>query len=233
MKVAALIAAAGLGKRMNSKIGKPFIPIFGKPILAHTLEKFEKCHLINKIFLVVTDKEKEYCQKNIIKKYHLQKIEKLIIGGETRQESVFNGLKSVDSDTDIIVIHDGARPFVNESTIRESIAIAIKDGAAVSAVPLRDTVKRVKKSFFIHSTLDRTKIWRAQTPQTFRYRLIKLAYEKAWENGFIATDDSAILERYGYDVKLFLGSEENIKITSPFDIFVAESILKRGILFKK
>ena len=233
MRIAALIAAAGLGKRMNSKIGKSFIPIFGKPILAYTLEKFEKCELIDKIYLVVTCKDKEYVCKDIILKYHLRKVQELIIGGDTREESVFNGIKSVNIETDIVVIHDGARPLVSELIIKESILIAEKYGAAVSAVPLKDTVKKIGENFFIHSTLDRRKIWRAQTPQTFRFKLIKSAYEKAFKEGVITTDDAAILEKYGSEVKLFFGAEENIKITSPFDIFIAESILKRGIHFKQ
>jgi len=231
MKIAALVAAAGLGKRMNSKIGKPFIPIFGKPILSYTLEKFEKCPLIDEVYLVVAKNEKDYCWKNVIVKYHLKKVQKLISGGNTRQESVFNGLRSVKKNTDIIVIHDGARPFIHESIIKKSISVADKDGAAVTAAPLKDTLKQVKEDFLIHSTLDRAKIWRAQTPQTFKYKLIMSVYQQAWKDGFTATDDSAILERYGHVVRLIIGSEENIKITSPFDIFIAESILKRGIEF--
>ena len=232
MKIVALIAAAGRGKRMNSKIGKPFIPIFGKPILAYTLEKFEKCEFIDKIYLVVTDKEKDYCWKNIILKYHFTKVQELITGGDTRQDSVFNGLKSLDSDTDIVIIHDGARPFINEMIIKESIEVAEKSGAAIAAVPIRDTVKKIGENFVIHSTLDRAKIWRAQTPQTFGYKLILSTYKKARKDGYTATDDAALLERYGHKVKIIIGSEENIKITSPFDVIVAENILKRGIRFK-
>jgi len=228
MKIVALIVAAGQGKRMNSKIGKPFIPIIGKPILFYTLKKFENCELIDQIYLVINGSEKEYCLKNVILKYRFKKVQELILGGDTRQMSVFNGLNLIDSDADIVVIHDGARPLVNEKIILESIKTSQKYGAVVAAIPSKDTIKEVENNFFIHTTLDREKIWRAQTPQTFKYKLILSAYKKAFKSGYFATDDAALLEKSGYKVKMIKGSEENIKITSPFDIAIAEKYLMRG-----
>lgn len=232
MKVVALIAAAGLGKRMNAKISKPFIPIFGKPILAYTIEKFEQCKFIEKIYLIVNQEERDFCSKDIILKYNFSKVQELIEGGETRQDSVYNGLKVLDPDTDIVVIHDGARPLVEETIIQESIEAAQEYGAAIAAVPLKDTVKKSRKDFFINETLNREEIWRAQTPQTFKYDIILSAYHQSYKEKFFATDDAAIVERYGHKVKMIIGSEENIKITTPFDIIIAENFLKRGFMFK-
>lgn len=232
MKIVALIAAAGKGKRMNTRISKPFIPIFGKPILAYTIEKFEKCKLIDKIYLTVNSEEKELCSRNVIIKYNFSKVQELVDGGETRQDSVYNGLKALDKDTDIVVIHDGARPLIEETLIRDSIEKAQKYGAAIAAIPIKDTVKKSENNFFINKTLNREEIWRAQTPQTFKYDLILPAYHRAYKDKYLATDDAAILERYGHKVKLIIGSEENIKITTPFDIIVAENFLKKGFRFR-
>ncbi len=232
MKVVALIAAAGFGKRMNAKISKLFIPIFGKPILAYTIEKFEQCNFIEKIYLIVNQEEGDFYSKDIILKYNFSKVQELIAGGETRQDSVYNGLKVLDPDTDIVAIHDGARPLIEETIIQESIEAAQEFGAAIAAIPLKDTVKRSGKDFFINETLNRQEIWRAQTPQTFKYSIILSAYHQAYKDKFFATDDAAIVERYGYKVKMIIGSEENIKITTPFDIIIAENFLKRGFKFK-
>jgi len=232
MRIVALIAAAGLGKRMNAKISKPFIPIFGKPILAYTVEKFEQCKFIEKIYLIVNQEERDLCSKDIILKYNFSKVQELIAGGETRQDSVYNGLKILNSDTDIVVIHDGARPLVEEPLIQDSIKAAQKYGAAIVAIPLKDTIKKSQKDFFINKTLNREEIWRAQTPQTFKYDIILPAYHQAYKDKFFTTDDAAIVEKYGHKVKMIIGSEENIKITTPFDIIIAENFLKRGFKFK-
>jgi len=231
MKVVALIAAAGLGKRMNAKISKPFIPIFGKPIIAYTLEKFEQCKFIEKIYLIVNRKEKDLYLKNIILRYNFTKVQGLIEGGKTRQDSVYNGLKALDADTDIVVIHDGARPLIEKTLIQDSIKTAQKYGAAILVIPIKDTIKKSQKYMFINGTLDREQIWRAQTPQSFKYDIILSAYKKAYQDKFWATDDAAIVERYGHKVKMIIGSEENIKITTPFDIIIAENFLKRKFLF--
>ena len=232
MKIVALIAAAGLGKRMNAKISKPFIPIFGKPILAYTIEKFEQCKFIEKIYLIVNPEERDFCSKDIILKYNFSKIQELIEGGETRQDSVYNGLKVLGPDTDIVVIHDGVRPLVEKTIIQESIEAAQEYGAAIAAIPLKETVKKSRKDFFINETLNREEIWRAQTPQTFKYDIILSAYHQSYKDKFFATDDATIVERYGHKVKMIIGSEGNIKITTPFDIIIAENFLKRGVMFK-
>ncbi len=164
-------------------------------------------------------------------KYNFSKVQKIIDGGETRQDSVYNGLKALSPDVDIVVIHDGARPLVEETLIQDSIEAAQKNGAVIAAIPLKDTVKKSQKNFFIKETLNREEIWRAQTPQTFKYDMILSAYHQAYKDKFCATDDAAIVERYGHKVKMIIGSEENIKITTPFDIIIAENFLKRGFKF--
>jgi len=232
MKIVALIAAAGKGKRMNSRISKPFIPVSGKPVLAYTVEKFEKCKLIDKIYLIVSPEEKEICHKNIILRYNFSKVQELVDGGETRQDSIYNGLRAMDKDTDIVVIHDGARPLVEETIIQDSIEKAQKYGAAIAAIPIKDTVKKSENNFYIDKTLNREEIWRAQTPQTFKYDIILPAYHQAYKDKYLTTDDAAIVERYGHKVKLIIGPEENIKITTPFDLIVAEIFLKKGLGFK-
>ncbi|MDD5015513.1 MAG: 2-C-methyl-D-erythritol 4-phosphate cytidylyltransferase [Atribacterota bacterium] len=232
MKIVALIAAAGKGRRMNSRISKPFIPISGKPILAYTIDKFEKCKSINKIYLIVSPEEKEICHKDIILRYSFSKVQELVNGGDTRQDSIYNGLKVLDKDTDIVVIHDGARPLVEEAIIQDSIEKAQKYGAAIVAIPIKDTVKKSENNFYINKTLNREKIWRAQTPQTFKYDIILPAYHQAYKDKYLATDDAAIVEKYGHKVKLIIGPEENIKITTPFDLIVAEVFLKKGFGFK-
>jgi 2-C-methyl-D-erythritol 4-phosphate cytidylyltransferase len=232
MKIVALIAAAGKGRRMNSRISKPFIPISGKPILAYTIDKFEKCKSIDKIYLIVSPEEKEICHKNILLRYNFSKVQELIDGGDTRQDSIYNGLKELDKDTDIVVIHDGARPLIEETIIQDSIEKAQKYGAAITAIPIKDTVKKSKNNFYINKTLNREEIWRAQTPQTFKYDIILTAYHQAYKDKYLATDDAAIVERYGHKVKLIIGPEENIKITTPFDLIMAEVFLKKGFGFK-
>ncbi|HZK11059.1 MAG TPA: 2-C-methyl-D-erythritol 4-phosphate cytidylyltransferase [Atribacterota bacterium] len=232
MKIVALIAAAGKGRRMNSRISKPFIPVSGKPILAYTIDKFEKCKSIDKIYLIVNPEEKEICHKNIILKYNFSKVQELVDGGDTRQDSIYNGLEALDRDTDIVVIHDGARPLVEENIIQNSIEKAQKYGAAIAAIPIKDTVKKSDNNFYISKTLNREEIWRAQTPQTFKYDIILPAYHQAYKDKYLATDDAAIVEKYGHKVKLIIGPEENIKITTPFDLIVAEVFLKKGFGFK-
>jgi len=178
---------------------------------------------------VVSPEEKEICHKNIILKYNFSKVQELVDGGETRQDSIYNGLKALDKDADIVVIHDGARPLVEESIIQDSIEKAQEYGAAITVIPIKDTVKKSENNFFINKTLNREEIWRAQTPQTFKYDIILSAYNQAYKDKYLTTDDAAIVERYGYKVKLIIGSEENIKITTPFDLIVADIFLKKGL----
>jgi len=209
MKISAVIVAAGSGKRFGSK--KQFALIDKKQVFEITLSKFQKNCRITDILLVLPPED-----VNKYKKYQNKKV-KIIAGGKTRQHSVFNALNRLDAGTDIVVIHDGVRPFVTAEIIEESIMVAAKYGSAVAAVPVKDTVKIVSGNV-IKSTPDRKKIFLAQTPQTFRYPLILRAYKKAFKEGYFSTDDSALVERTGKKVRIIPGDYKNIKITVRSDI---------------
>jgi len=223
--VCAVVVAAGKGTRMNMGINKQYLEICGKPVLARTLQVFEECRIINEVVLVVNENEILYCKQNIIEEFGFEKVKILVAGGLERQASVYNGLIEIDKRCDIVLIHDGARPFVNEKSITDSIYAAYEFGASCAAVPVKDTVKRSDKDDFVVETLDRNALWLIQTPQTFRYGLIMNAHRKALEDGFIGTDDAALVERLGHKPKLVMGGYDNIKITTREDIPVAEAIL--------
>ncbi len=224
--ISAIIAAAGMSNRMKSKINKQFININGKPILAHTLEKFQRCKFIDEIIVVAKEDEISYCKKEIVRRYGFNKVTKIVRGGKERQDSVYNGILALNSKTDIVVSHDGARPFVKIKNIVDSIKGAEKYGACVIATPVKDTIKFVKDDQNIDHTPNRDVLWAAQTPQSFRREILMEGYKKAIEDNFIGTDDSVLVERLGIDVKIVMGSYENIKITTPEDIIIAESMLK-------
>jgi len=224
--VTAIIAAAGMSNRMKSKINKQFININGKPILAHTLEKFQKCRYIDEIIVVAREDEINYCKKEVVRRYGFNKVTKIVRGGKERQDSVYNGILALNEKTDIVVSHDGARPFVKIKNIMDSIKGASEYGACVVGTPVKDTIKFVKSGEEIDSTPNRDILWAAQTPQSFKREILMEGYRKAIEDNFIGTDDSVLVERLGIQVKIIMGSYENIKITTPEDIIIAESILK-------
>ncbi|NLM03528.1 MAG: 2-C-methyl-D-erythritol 4-phosphate cytidylyltransferase [Clostridiales bacterium] len=225
-KVVAIIVAAGRGKRMGMDFNKQFILLNNKPILAYTLEKFEKTESIDEIVLVVGKDEIGFVKENIIDKYSIKKVSKIVAGGKERQDSVYNGLLAVKEHCSIILIHDGARPFIEEELIEKSIDMARKMGAVVVAVPVKDTIKRVDNDMKVIDTLKRDELWSIQTPQTFQYKLLKKAYDLNRENKDIVTDDAMMVERLGGTVNILKGSYKNIKITTPEDLIIAENILK-------
>ncbi|CAN2039168.1 2-C-methyl-D-erythritol 4-phosphate cytidylyltransferase [Candidatus Magnetomoraceae bacterium gMMP-15] len=222
----AVIVAAGSGLRMKMKLPKQYIEMDGRPILWHTLKVFGKCPEIEKIFLVVPEKDHDYCFHNIISLLKLSQDIQIISGGKTRQDSVYNGLKAIKNHNDLVIIHDGVRPFVNEKQIAACIHAAQKHGAAILARPAYDTLKRLDESKNIVQTIERKEIWLAQTPQTFQYDLILKAYKMAYKEGVKATDDAMLVERIGYPVKVIEGSQYNIKITTPEDLKIASALLK-------
>jgi len=225
--VSAIIAAAGQGKRMNLPINKQYLLLGGKPVLAHTLETFQRCLFIDEMIVVVQAEERSYCMENIVQHYGFDKVAAVIPGGAERQESVYKGLKAVDERCDIIIVHDGARPFVKIQDIESSIRQAIAHGAVGIGVPVKDTIKIVDEQKIIIDTPQRSKLWAIQTPQTFSYSLLLEAHEKAREEGFTGTDDTVLVERIGHPVRICMGSDENIKITTPADVHIAESIMKK------
>jgi 2-C-methyl-D-erythritol 4-phosphate cytidylyltransferase len=222
MKVTAVIAAAGSGKRINTK--KQFLEINGTPLLAITASVFDDCQSIDEI-IVVVPKEDLTLASDILK--NIKKLKMIVPGGESRQDSVFNGIRAVtaESEDDLIVVHDAARPMVTKEIISRAIMEAKVSGAAVVGVPSKDTLKTVSKENVIEETLDRNTIWMIQTPQAFKAKIIKEAYERAQKVNYKATDDSKLVERLSISVKMVMGSYDNIKITTKEDIAIAEAIL--------
>ncbi|MCG1012356.1 2-C-methyl-D-erythritol 4-phosphate cytidylyltransferase [Tepidanaerobacter sp. GT38] len=227
MHVSAVIAAGGKGRRMNSSISKQFLNIKGRPILYYTLKKFERIDKIKSIILVVGADDIDFTREEIVKRYKFKKI-KIVQGGKERQDSVYNGLRELSPQTDIVVIHDGVRPFVPVTIIEKSIAAAAKYKAVGVAVPVKDTIKVVDDNYTIKNTPDRKTLWAMQTPQSFTYDVIMRAYEKAMCDGFYGTDDTVLVERLGLTVKIIEGAYENIKITTPEDIIFAETFINLG-----
>ncbi len=223
MKVTAIIPAAGSGKRINVK--KQFMEINGQPVLSVTVSAFDKCQSIDDVIVVVARGDVELT-KRLLKDF--KKVRSVVEGGVERQDSVYNGLREViqDSDDDIVVVHDAARPLVTKEIIAKAVMEAKASKAAVVGVPVKDTVKTVSSENVILETLDRASIWQVQTPQAFRASIIKEAYERAQRIKYRATDDSKLVERMGIPVKMVMGSYENIKITTTEDVAIAEAILK-------
>lgn len=217
-----IIVAGGSGSRMNMNINKQFIKINEKEVIAHTIDKFYKNEYIDEIILVVKEDEIDYFKENIIKKYGYKNI-KIALGGKERQDSVYNGLKIVDKNCDMVLVHDGARPFVSKEIIKKAVTETKK--ASVIGVRVKDTIKVVNNNEII-STPNRNTLWAIQTPQTFKYDLLKRAYEKAYEENFYGTDDSSLVENLGEKVNIIEGSYENIKITTKEDLNMAYQIIK-------
>ncbi len=221
MKTVAIITAAGYGKRMGQP--KQFIEIGGRPILEWTLAVFENTKVIDEIILVVNAENVERA-----KKIKFSKLKQVVAGGSERQNSVYNGLKALPEDAEIVAIHDGARPFVTSEIIEKAVSEVKNHGAVVVGVPVRDTIKQVEsRKLRVESTLDRDKMWAAQTPQVFKKDLILRAYLEG-NNKHKVTDDAMLVEKLGGSVKMVMGSYRNIKITSPDDLKVAEKILEES-----
>jgi 2-C-methyl-D-erythritol 4-phosphate cytidylyltransferase len=233
MKADAVIVSAGKGVRFMEGQKKQFYFLGGKPILAHTLHKFETCPLIRSILLVLGQEDMDYCLDEVIEKYKFKKVSQIVPGGKRRQESVKNGMDALPKDTDIVVIHDGVRPFVTKIMIEDSIHSAVRYGAVILAMPVKDTIKMSNPNGTVLKTLDRESLWQVQTPQTFQVKLIKEAYFRATEDGFTGTDDASLVERLGVKVQILPGSYTNIKITTPEDLLLANLFLKMDHLTKE
>jgi 2-C-methyl-D-erythritol 4-phosphate cytidylyltransferase len=223
MKVQAIIPAAGLGQRLKSSLVKALVPLQGRPLVVRTLEIFEQCALIDSI-LVAAPYEQLDDFKKVVKEYNLKKVKQVVPGGKRRCDSVLGALKEIDSDTQFIVIHDGARPFVTEQLLSQCIREALKSRAAIAAVPVKPTIKAVDaKSLNILKTLDRNILWEAQTPQVFEKELLVKAYASL--GAATPTDDASLIEQLGIKVKIVEGQYQNIKITTPEDLVLAEVLL--------
>lgn len=220
-----IIVAAGSGKRMNTDINKQFIKLNGKEMIARTIEVFINNKNIDEIVVCIREEEKDFFIKNIVDKYNFNNI-KIAYGGKERQDSIYNGLKEVSTSCNIVLIHDGARPFVDSQTIDKSIQVAREKKAVVVGVPAKDTIKVVEDGV-IKETPKRSKLWLAQTPQVFDYNIIMRAYQEAYKNNYYGTDDSMLVEYIGQSVSMVMGSYENIKITCPEDLDFAKEIINK------
>jgi 2-C-methyl-D-erythritol 4-phosphate cytidylyltransferase len=221
----AIIAAAGQGTRMGGGRAKQFREISGTPIIIHTLRRFEQCTTIGEVLVVVPAGEQSELLA-LAARHGLRKLARVVAGGATRTESIWRGLQTVRAATArIVAVHDGVRPFITPEEIDRAVEEAAQSGAAILAAPVSDTIKEVEGGR-IKRTPERSKLWRALTPQCFRYELLRRAYERALAEGLEATDDSALVERLGASVSIVEGSARNVKITTRQDIALAEILLK-------
>lgn len=231
-KVVVIVPAAGPGKRFGPGTNKPFQSLVGKPLIVWSLETLEAVVEVAEIIPVLKVEDMEHGVK-VFEEYGLSKIKRIAPGGKERQDSVYNGLKLVEDDNCIILIHDGVRPLIEKSLVEEVIkhmSEILRDkrecDGVVLGVPLKDTIKEAEDGI-IKNTLKRNSLWAIQTPQIFPYKKIASAYDKATKEGFYTTDDAAIIERYGGKVKVVMGSYKNIKITTPEDLTIAEFLLNK------
>ncbi|CEO23205.1 2-C-methyl-D-erythritol 4-phosphate cytidylyltransferase [Paraclostridium sordellii] len=221
-----IIVAAGTGSRMKKDINKQFIKLDNKEIIAYTIDKFYINNEIDDIVVVIKKDEEDYFKENILEKYNFKNI-KIAYGGEERQDSVYNGIQKLDKNCEVVLVHDGARPFVTDEIINNSIKEAKKHNAVVVGVKVKDTIKVVGEEGNIVDTPNRKYLWSVQTPQVFKYDIITRAYENAYNENYYGTDDAMLVEKIGYDVKMIEGSYDNIKITTQEDLNFGEQILRK------
>lgn len=224
-RTVAVVPAAGRGARMGSATPKQFLALGGVPILVHSLRVLEAVPAVIHVILAVPEAEREYCLREIVTRYRFAKVTKIVAGGASRQDSVRHGLHEVGPEADLVLVHDAVRPLITPDLVERVIRRAAEVGAAIVAIPMRDTVKQVGAHDLIEATVDRGRLWLAQTPQVFRTELLREAHRKAHLDGFEATDDAQLLEWMGREVAVVDGSEENIKITRPQDLAIGEAIL--------
>lgn len=227
MKTVAIIPAGGSGKRMKEKLSKQYLLLDGIPVLVHTLRIFQKSPIVDEIFLIVPENDIEFARQHIVEKYSISKVSRLLKGGRERQDSVRHGIRVLEKKHDIVVIHDGVRPFITEEILHAVLSEAAKGKAVTVGVPVKDTVKSVDGRGWVVETLDRNRLWLIQTPQAFARDIIQKAYEDAYRNNYYGTDDASLVERIGINVKVIHGSYDNIKITTKDDILLAEILIKR------
>jgi 2-C-methyl-D-erythritol 4-phosphate cytidylyltransferase len=226
MKTAAIITAGGIGKRMGAGLPKQYLEVAGKPIIVHTIERFVGLAGVRQVIVTVPPGDETSFAADILAPFALNEMVTVVAGGAERQDSVSNGLAAVAGDIEIVLIHDGVRPFIKRDVIQRSIECARDKGACVVAMPLKETVKRVDEKMCVAETVDRSVLWGAQTPQAFRFDIIREAFDKATREGFYGTDDTMLVERLGHTVSVVEGDYNNIKITTAEDIVIAEAIAR-------
>ncbi|MFS0821003.1 2-C-methyl-D-erythritol 4-phosphate cytidylyltransferase [Bacillus sp. 1P02SD] len=224
MNYQVVIPAAGQGKRMNAGKNKQFIELQSIPVIIHTLRVFEQDPMCTGIILVINMDEQPIFDE-LIQTYNVQKVVSFVQGGSERQYSVYNGLQAV-KNTDIVLVHDGARPFLKQEHVHELVNVAVEKGAAVLAVPVKDTIKRASRDLYVEETVERSSLWAIQTPQAFHVSILQEAHEMAQKEGFLGTDEASLVERIPKQVYIVKGDYLNIKLTTPDDLVFAEAILQ-------
>ncbi|QCJ40523.1 2-C-methyl-D-erythritol 4-phosphate cytidylyltransferase [Bacillus sp. S3] len=219
-----ILPAAGLGKRMRAGKNKLLLELKGMPVLVHTLRVFEEDEDCEGIILAIHPQDEQEF-KALLRKYRVRKVLNLVPGGDERQHSIYNALKTVESNG-IVLVHDAARPFIRKGHIHRLTETARETGAAIIGVPAKDTMKKVQDGVVVE-TVERSSLWAVQTPQAFRISILREAYEKAERDHFLGTDDSSLVERLNVPVSVVEGDYDNIKLTTPEDLFFAEAILKK------
>lgn len=213
---------------MGEGRAKQFLDLHGSPLLAVTLQKFQVCPAIDSIIVVVSKRDIKYCQKEIVEQYDLRKVERVVRGGERRQDSVRLGIEASGGDYGLVLIHDGVRPLVTPNLISRAVEVAQEHGAVITALPAKETVKEVDEYGQVIRTYDRGRVWLVQTPQVFPYEDILMAHHRAVQEGWDeVTDDALLMEKLGIPVNVVKGSEDNIKVTTPQDLELAKFLLSR------
>lgn len=210
---------------MGGAIPKQFLLLGGVPLLVHCLWVVEASDAVSEIILAVPEADRGYCRREIVSRFRFTKVTHIVAGGARRQDSVRHALEAVVDSVQLVLVHDAVRPFLTDGMVRQVIAKAAEQGAAIAALPMRDTVKRQEPGGLLTETVDRGRLWVAQTPQAFRVPLLREAHARALVEGFLATDDAQLIERLGQPVAIVEGGTQNIKITCPEDLTIGEAIL--------
>ncbi|MBI2988090.1 MAG: 2-C-methyl-D-erythritol 4-phosphate cytidylyltransferase [Deltaproteobacteria bacterium] len=230
MRVNGVIVAAGKGKRMGGKVSKPLLPLCGRAVVLHALSRFAASQ-VRKLVLVTPEPDISKYQELVRSDSQLGDLEFVFqAGGPRRQDSVSHGLERLDPDCEVVIIHDGVRPFISPQLIDRCVEAAFREGAVVVGVPVRDTIKVISADRQVKETPPRDSLWEIQTPQAFRTEVIREAFQKAVQGGAEATDDAVLVERLGRRVALLEGQTTNIKITVPEDLVFAEALLRAGLV---
>lgn len=223
--VAVLVVAGGKGLRMGGAVRKQYIRIRDRPVLTWTLGAVLESRIADAVIAVVPGEDLTFCRDTVLRPFQMDARVRLVAGGAERQASVYEGLKACPDATRIVMVHDGVRPFVTRPMLEVCRDAADRYGGAVAAIPAVETLKRVDVENRIVATVDREPVRLAQTPQAFRFPLLMRAHEQALTDGYIGTDDAGLVERIGGDIRVVDGSPQNIKITRPFDLVLAEAFL--------
>lgn len=228
MKVHVLVPAAGRGSRIGGETRKQYLDLGERPVLVHTLARLANHPQVSAIHLVVPSADVVFCHAELVDRYRLEKIGRVIAGGAERQDSVRNGLEECGAaDQDVVLVHDGVRPFFPQDQIGPLVQQASVEGAALLAIPAQDTIKEVFDGL-VRATLDRRLLWQVQTPQAFRYERIREAHRRAHAGGYLGTDDASLIEWCGWPVAVLTGHPYNLKITTPADLALARALLAAG-----